>query len=162
MAKTISEYHRKMKCILNKIFEMDDEYIVAFFHGDPFDKIVRNISTRSENGEVFYNNKKMLSHYPRSKKADEIANNKKLSDEQKVKLLYLEHDVPLKVVKDKLRDKNNRSQEQLSPNLGECLKVTLITKEEAGQINKKYKSSMPEEDKTRYEAMVIQLITKHT
>ena len=155
-------YRNKMKRVVKHLLSLNEEELKAFFYADPFDKILRNISTRSVDGDLAYNNKRMLDHYPRSEAANKIVQAKNLTEKQKVKLLYLEHDEPISIIKKEIletKEKSPASVEDLAAIAERGLAVTLITKEEAGQIDNKYKCKMPDDGQTRYKATDISVIT---
>ncbi|SNB44939.1 hypothetical protein [Geobacter sp. DSM 9736] len=161
MADTIEKYTEKMKNICKQLLSLDTDLVEALMHGDPFDKLIRNMSTRNSEGEIFYNHKRMLNHYPRSSRANDIVNNNSLTDNEKIKLLYLEHDFPLGLIKSELKQGlKKKSNDELFEIVEKSLAVTLVTKEERREIDSKYKSTMPENGQNRYEATNITLMTK--
>lgn len=159
IVNTIKDYDVKMKKVIAHLLKLDDDILEALFLGDPFTKILRNISTRKSDGAIFYKHKNMFDHFPRSKKADEIINTE-MNDDEKIKELYLEHDYPFNLT---LKDLRTAKQEEKDINtmmeiIEKGLEVTLITKNEAKIIDSKYKISMPDEG-TRYAASKIEIIT---
>ena len=126
--------------ILNSILNLDIEIIEIYKRGNPFDKLLRSFSEFNSKGEPLYKNwKRAFNHYQFSVDAYNCFN-----DTSNHSNLYAEHIIPLSIIRDELLNLTNPTFEKILQLLNDKNRIVVITKSEQKLIDKKFKSSLPE------------------
>ena len=113
--------HQKAICeLLYKILNMDDEAVIAFSRGNPFDKLLRSYDEFTSNGYPLYRKDRGQYHYKFSEKA--------FHSSLTAKDLYGEHRIPLKIIKNMLVE-SSRTLSEIQA-IMRSNEVVLITREE--------------------------------
>jgi hypothetical protein len=139
---------------ITAILSLNDNVIIAFRRGNPFDKLLRSYDEFNAHGEPLYRNTRAVKHYKMSVRAFQSG----LSGKE----LYGEHRIPLNVIIKRLLDSDrtyNSILEILRSN-----EVILITDEERKYLDESItkggcglRSKMPEDGRCRLEVGMIEI-----
>jgi hypothetical protein len=138
--------------VIYKLLKMPQILIEAFGRGNPFDKLLRSYSEFTSNGKPLYRNKRCIHHYPFSENA--YSHYKKYNT---LDGLHAEHEVPLSTIKEALIKNKSWNLLKVKSFLAENNKVVIITKDEQGLIDSKFKSIMPPYGISRLEYFQIKI-----
>jgi len=147
-------YHTVIIDLLHYILNKPDEYRVYLESGNAYDKIIRNYHQFNYKGEKVYRNKKRIqAYYKFTEEAWEMRN--------KMTNLYYEHLIPVKIIKYNLI--NSDKTIQSITNILNKNEIIVLTKVQAVELDKKYKSTIPENGISRLEIMnyKIERLTKN-
>ena len=137
-------YHNVIIDLLHYILTQPDEYLARLDSGNAYDKIIRNYHQFNNNGEKVYRNKKrIIKHYRFTVDAWKLKDDKSK--------LYYEHLIPLKITKSDLLN-SDKTKEEIAKILNKN-EIVVLTKKESKELDKKYKSTMPDNGMNRIEIM---------
>ena len=137
-------YHNVIIDLLHYILNKPDEYRVYLESGNAYDKIIRNYHQFNYKGEKVYRNKnRILNHYRFTEDAWKVRN--------KMTSLYYEHLIPIKIIKDDLI-KSNKTIQSITKILNDN-EIIVLTKSQALELDKEYKSTIPKNGISRLDIM---------
>ncbi len=144
-------YHDSIADLIGYILGKGHDYLVNIDSGNAYDKILRNYHQFNINGEKVYRNLKLMKLYYRfTKEAWE--------NREDIKELYFEHLVPLKIIKDDLRNLigNEISIGHIKTILNKT-EIIVLTRKQATLLDEKYKSDIPQNGIDRIQVMGYQI-----
>ena len=151
MSKETKRYHDSIVDLIAYILGNGHDYLVNIDSGNAYDKILRNYHQFNIKGEKVYRNLELMKLYYRfTKEAWE-----KRGD---IKELYFEHLIPLKIIKNDLRNLigNDISTVHIKTILNKT-EIIVLTRKQATFLDKKYKSDIPKKGIDRLEMMDYQI-----
>ena len=157
--------------VIASVLNNDLETVDAFCRGNPFDKLIRSFDERNDAGNPLYKNLRGLWHYRMSVNALNYAQNcARMPDcdpftSNGDRHLYGEHLIPISLLIKQLKrmkelaGKNDKLNTQQILDTLQQSEVVLVTKAEQKDVDQDYRSTLPESNENRLEAVGIEIAT---
>jgi hypothetical protein len=151
----MKNYHETIIDLIGYILGNGHDYLAKIDSGNAYDKILRNYHQFNLNGDKVYRNIPLMQiHYRFTKEA--------WQNRENIKELYFEHLVPLKIIKEDLRNLigNDISVDDINAIINKT-EIVVLTKKQATLLDEKFKSDIPKDGMDRLQVMDYQ-IEPHT
>jgi len=148
-------YHETVVDLIAYILSNGNDYLSNIDSGNAYDKILRNYHQFNINGNKVYRNISLMKyHYRFTKEAWTHRDN--LAE------LYFEHLVPLKIIKEDLRELIGKNiEKEIIHSILNKTEIVVLTKTQATLLDEKFKSDIPKDGLDRLQVMKYQ-IEPHT
>ena len=145
------DFHSSIIELISYILSRGEKYLDYIDSGNAYDKILRNYHQFNINGKKVYRNISLMKmHYRYSKEAWILRDN--------ITELYFEHLVPLKIIKENLRELIGKNTEaRMIQAILNKTEIVVLTREQATLLDEKYKSNVPKDGVDRLQVMDYQI-----
>jgi hypothetical protein len=143
----MSTYHKSIIELISFILRKGNEYLIDIDSGNAYDKILRNYHQINFRGEKVYRNISLMqTNYRFTKEA--------WKNKGDLKELYFEHLIPIRIIKDDLRNiiGTDFTDDDIRSILDKT-EIVVITRNQAKQLDMKFKSSLPDNGINRLQSM---------